>query len=81
MGGGGVFVKKVENGGFVNEKWKWGCFVKKSGHFLDAGCIMYSISIFTFYLFGGCICTLPVYGPEQRHVSACSATLSAYAGS
>jgi len=36
---------------------KWGVFfVKKSGPFLNAGCIgMYSISIFyfTFYLFGG----------------------------
>ena len=42
----GVFVKK----------WKMGVFfVKKSGPFLDAECIMYSISIFyfTFYLFGG----------------------------
>jgi len=26
---GGCFRKKVENGGFVNKKWKWGCFVKK----------------------------------------------------
>jgi len=42
----GVFYKKVENGGV---------FCKKSGPFLNAGCIMYSISIFyfTFYLFGG----------------------------
>ena len=39
-------VKKVENGE---------CFFVKSGPFLNAGCIMYSISIFyfTFYLFGG----------------------------
>jgi len=35
----GVFCKKVENGFFV-----------KSGPFLNAGCIMYSISIFLFYI-------------------------------
>jgi len=42
--GGVFFGKKVENGFFV-----------KSEPFLNAGCIMYSISIFyfTFYLFGG----------------------------
>jgi len=45
----------IEMGGvlFV-KKWKiGGCFVK-SGPFLNAGCIMYSISIFyfTFYLQG-----------------------------
>ena len=41
MGRGCFFVKKsVENGG---------CFVK-SGPFLNAGCIMYSISIFLFYI-------------------------------
>jgi len=47
MGGGCFFVKKVENGGV---------FVK-SGPFLNAGCIMYTISIFyfTLYLFGGCV--------------------------
>ena len=40
---GVFFCKKVENSFFV-----------KSGPFLNAGCIMYSISIFyfTFYLFG-----------------------------
>ena len=36
----GVFCKKVENG----------FFCKKSGPFLNAGCIMYSISIFLFYI-------------------------------
>jgi len=43
---GGYFVKKVEN---VE------VFFCKSGPFLKAGCIMYSISIFyfAFYLFGG----------------------------
>jgi len=64
---GGVLCKKVENKGlfFVKKKWKMGvfyvnkvenCFFVKSGPFLNAGCIMYSISIyFTFYLFGGCV--------------------------
>ena len=61
-----LFVKKWKMG-FLVKKWKWGCFfVKKvenrggvffvkSGPFLNAGCIMYSISIFyfTFYLFWG----------------------------
>jgi len=54
--GGVFFVKsgkcffKVENGGV---------FFLKSGPFLNAGCIMYSISIFyfKFYLFGGCVRT------------------------
>ena len=51
---GWFFVKKVENGGvfFVKkgENWELFFFVK-SGPFLNAGCIMYSISIFyfTFY--------------------------------
>ena len=43
------------------KKWKTGegVFCKKSGLFLNAGRIMYSISIFyfTFYLFGGCVRT------------------------
>jgi len=36
-----------------------GVFFVKSGPFLNAGCIMYSISIFyfPFYLFGGCVRT------------------------
>jgi len=41
------------------QEMKWGCFVK-SGPFLNAGYIMYSIGIFyfTFYLFGwGCVRT------------------------
>ena len=50
----GVFVKKWKMGVFCKKSGKWGCVVK-SGLFLNAGCIMYSISIFyfTFYLFGG----------------------------
>jgi len=40
----GAFCKKVENGFFVKKSGKWG--VVKSGPFLNAGCIMYSISIF-----------------------------------
>jgi len=52
---GVFFCKKVENGGgFV-----------KSGTFLNAGCLMYSISIgifyFTFYLFG--VRTHPTHPP------------------
>jgi len=52
---GGV-CKKAENVGvFCTEVENGGCFFVKSGPFLNAGCIMYSISIFyfTFYLFGG----------------------------
>jgi len=49
----------VENGG--------GCFFVKSGPFHNAGCIMYSISIFyfTLYLFGGAYApnAPPAYGP------------------
>jgi len=44
----------------VVKKWKMGgVFCKKSGPFLNEGCIMYSISIFyfTFYLFGGFVRT------------------------
>jgi len=48
----GCVVKKVENGG--------GVFVK-SGPFLNAGCVMYSISIFLFYILliwgAGCVGT------------------------
>jgi len=58
------FVKKMENRG-------GGVFLVKNGPFLNAGCIMYSISIFyfTFYLFGGGVRTdpthpLPAYGPD-----------------
>ena len=65
---GGVFFVKKENGGIV-KKWKMGgvfwlkkvenVFLVKSGPFLSAECIMYSISIFyfTFYLFGRCVRT------------------------
>jgi len=35
----------------VGRKWNGGaCFCKKSGSFLNAGCIMYSIVIFLFYI-------------------------------
>jgi len=46
----GVFCKKVEN---------LECFFVKSGPFLNAGCIMYSISIFIlhFTYFGGVVRT------------------------
>ena len=57
---------------FVKQNWKMGGgFVKKSGPFLDAGCIMYSISIFyyTFYLFGG------VYAPQPLPTGAPSLRL------
>jgi len=65
---GVLFVKKWKIGGvFCKKSGKWwvffckkvennrGCFFVKSGPFLNAGCIMYSISIvyFTFCLFGG----------------------------
>jgi len=42
-----------------------GVFCKKSGPFLNAGCIMYSVSIFyfTFYLFGGGAGTHPTHPP------------------
>jgi len=66
---GGVFYcKKVENGE---------CFFVKSGPFLNAGCIMYSISIFyfTFYLFGGGAyapnAPPPAYGPEVKAENGC----------
>jgi len=52
----GGFVKKRKMWVFFVQKWKMGgVFFVKSGPFLNAGCIMYSISIFyfTFYLFGG----------------------------
>ena len=42
--------KKVENGRcFFVKKWKMFFFVK-SGPFLNAGCIMHSISTFLFYI-------------------------------
>jgi len=48
----------------VGRKWNAGGGCKKSGPFLtflNAGCIMYSISIFycKFYLFGGGVCMHP----------------------
>ena len=50
------------------QEMKWGVFfVKKSGPFLNAGCIMCSISIFyfTFYFIGGAYTpnAPPAYGP------------------
>jgi len=40
-----------------SKKWGGVFFCKKVGPFLDAGCIMYSISIFLFYilLIWGCV--------------------------
>jgi len=45
------FVKKVENEGVFCKKVEnvW-CFFVKSGPFLNTECIMYSISIFLFYI-------------------------------
>jgi len=61
----GVFCKKSEKWGcfekvesrsvFRKKSGKWRCFVK-SGPFLNAGCIMYSIGIFlcyTLHIWGG----------------------------
>ena len=71
--GGGIFVK-VENVFFV-KSGKLGCFCKKvengfflkSGPFLNAGCIMYNISIFyfIFYSFGG------AYAPNAPPAYTC----------
>jgi len=49
---GDAFCKKVENEGYFlyKKSGKWGvCFFVKSGPFLNAGCIMYSISIFILH--------------------------------
>jgi len=59
--------------GGVVKSGKWGVFFVKSGPFLNAGCIMYSISIFLFYilLLWGCVRThthpLALYGPASKH--------------
>jgi len=56
----GCFVKKVQNEGVL--------FCKKSESFVNAGCIMYIISIFyfTFYLSGGYAPNAPpAYGPAD----------------
>jgi len=52
---GGLY-RKVENVFFV-----------KSGPFLNAGCIMYSISIFLHFTYfgGGAYAPPPAYGPGQ----------------
>jgi len=55
------------------QEMKWGgCFFVKSGPFLNAGCIMYSITIFyfTFYLFKGVyafIALTLLVGRLERH--------------
>jgi len=59
-----------------------GVFCKKSGPFLNAGCIMYSVSIFyfTFYLFEGGAGTHPTHPPpvptglsSMRPLASCTA--------
>ena len=47
---GCFFVKIVENGGFVK---KGGVLFAKCGPFFNAGCIMYSISIFLHFTYLG----------------------------
>ena len=57
------FVKKWKMGGckkvknkcvfFCKKSGKWGVFFVKSGPFLNAGCIMYSISIFLHFTYLG----------------------------
>ena len=71
--GGVFFDKKSGKLRCFFKKWKMGggAFCKKTGPFLNAGCIMYSTSIFyfTFYLFGGAYAPNapppPAYGPEN----------------
>jgi len=46
----GVFFCKKWKMVFFVKKWKMGFFCKKSGPFLNAGCIIYSISIFYLIL-------------------------------
>jgi len=63
-----VFCKKMENGGVFVKKVKNRGYFVKSGPFLNAGCIIYSISVFyfTFYLIGGAYAPnapSPAYGP------------------
>jgi len=61
------------------QEMKWGVFFcKKSGPFLNAGCIMYSISIiyFTFYLFGGSAYTPNTLPPAYRPGSVQSVFLA-----
>ena len=83
MGWWCFFGKKKENGGV---------FSKKSGHFLNAGCIMYSISIFLFYILLIWVVHThpthppPAYGPDiiavemassgNRHCASCIGALS-----
>jgi len=53
-------------------------FFVKSGPFLNAGCIVYSISIFyfTFYLFGGgCIGTQRTMGLSDRELDCSEPTV------
>jgi len=80
-GGGCFFCKNVENGRcfrkkstnvfFVKKVKNTGCFFcKKSEFFLNAGCIMYSISIFYFIYMG--VHTLPTHPPPSHGPECCS---------
>jgi len=64
---GGVFCKKKWKKGVFCKKMKnGGCFFVKSGPFINARCIVYSIRIFyfTFYFFfGGGVRTHPTHPP------------------
>jgi len=66
----GILLKKWKMEVFFCKKWKMGVFCKKSGPFLNVGCIMYSINIFyfLFYLFGGCVRTQPTHLPAYEPV-------------
>jgi len=58
------------------QEMKWGVFFcKKSGPFLNAGCIMYSISIFYFTYLGG-VRTHPTHSPAYRPGSVQSVFLA-----
>ena len=64
-------------GCFIVKSGKWGVFFcKKSGPFLNAGCIMNSISIFIlhFTYLGGCVRTQrtpSAYWPEVKAENGC----------
>ena len=62
--GGGLFGKKVEN---------WGCFFVKSGPYLNAGCIMCSISIFILHFtYLGGVRTDPTHPLPTGALIACA---------
>jgi len=70
--GGGVFCKKVENGGVVVKKsGKWECLCKKVdlSSMQGALCTASVFFILHFVLIWGCVCTHPThppaYGPGQ----------------